>query len=302
MVLGYVVMRAAMVFQWLRAARQSPDYRRSCLTYAVSISVAQIGWVVMIFLNLSPLQFFLLAIVLATVELAGPGIAECAQPTPWHAHHIAERYSLLTIIALGEGIVGTTAALSAVIEHGWTWQVALVGLAGTGLVFGMWWCYFTLPSAEILHRFRNAKAFAWGYGHLLIFASVAATGAGLHVVADYLEEAAAGTGGVGEGSAHQISPTGAVLAVVLPVAVYTVALYVIYTWLVGEFDRFHTWLVCGTAIFLVLPVMLAIGGLAVPVCLLVLMLAPVVTIVGYETIGHAHQTDVIARLTKSATH
>ena len=32
MVLGYVVMRVAMVAQWLRAARQSPERRRACLT------------------------------------------------------------------------------------------------------------------------------------------------------------------------------------------------------------------------------------------------------------------------------
>lgn len=132
----------------------------------------------------------------------------------------------------------------------------------------------------------------------MIFASVAATGAGLHVVAGYLEEAAAVQGEAGEQPAHHIGATGAVLAVVIPVAVYTVALYVIYTWLVGEFDRFHSWLLSGTVVFLVLPVLLAPGGVDIPVCLLVLMLAPVVTIVGYETVGHAHQADVITRVVR----
>src|SRR4029077_20201520 len=32
MVLGYVIMRVALVFQWLRAARQDPARRRACLT------------------------------------------------------------------------------------------------------------------------------------------------------------------------------------------------------------------------------------------------------------------------------
>ncbi len=36
MVLGYVIMRLALVFQWLRAARQDPARRRACLTYAVA--------------------------------------------------------------------------------------------------------------------------------------------------------------------------------------------------------------------------------------------------------------------------
>ncbi len=53
--------------------------------------------------------------------------------TPWHAHHIAERNGLLTIIALGEGVVGTVASLSAVVaEHGWTTDAVLVAVAGTG--------------------------------------------------------------------------------------------------------------------------------------------------------------------------
>ena len=34
LVAGYVVMRIAMVFQWLRAARQDPQRRSACLTYA----------------------------------------------------------------------------------------------------------------------------------------------------------------------------------------------------------------------------------------------------------------------------
>ena len=44
--------------------------------------------------------------MLIGVELPGPVIAETRGGTPWHAHHIAERYGLLTIIALGEGSSG----------------------------------------------------------------------------------------------------------------------------------------------------------------------------------------------------
>ena len=82
---------------------------------------------------------FVWVAVLLLLELAGPVLAERLHGgTPWHAHHIAERYGLLTIIALGEGVVGTVAALSASVqEQGWTLDAALVGLAGTGRTFGM---------------------------------------------------------------------------------------------------------------------------------------------------------------------
>src|SRR6266404_5475915 len=118
MVLGYVIMRVALVSQWLRAAKQDPVHRRACLTYAITISIAQIGWVAMIFAHLSAAGSIFLVAILVLVEFAGPALAERRDGgTPWHAHHIVERHSLFAIIALGEGVVGTVAALSAVVEQ-----------------------------------------------------------------------------------------------------------------------------------------------------------------------------------------
>jgi low temperature requirement protein LtrA len=157
MVAGYVVMRVAMVFQWLRAATQDPARRSACRTYATTILVAQVGWFLLLLAETSVVGFFLLAVPLILIELAGPWIAETRKGgTPWHAHHIAERYGLLAIIALGEGVIGTVASLAAVVEHqGWTLDAALVGVAGTGLTFGMWWTYFLIPSARILAANRE---------------------------------------------------------------------------------------------------------------------------------------------------
>ena len=43
LVAGYVVMRVAMLAQWLRVARQDPGSRRTALVFATTIAVAQIG-------------------------------------------------------------------------------------------------------------------------------------------------------------------------------------------------------------------------------------------------------------------
>ena len=112
MVAGYVVMRIAMIAQWLRAAKHDPARRAACLTYASTITVAQFGWVAMIVAHTTIGATFLFAGALAVIELTGPWLAETrAAGTPWHAQHIAERYGLLAIIALGEGVVGTVASL-----------------------------------------------------------------------------------------------------------------------------------------------------------------------------------------------
>jgi low temperature requirement protein LtrA len=164
MVLGYVIMRVALVFQWLRAAKDNRTRRRVCLTYAAIISIAQAGWVAQIVVPLAASNAIVLGSILVLIEMTGPVLAERqAGGTPWHALHIAERHSLFGIIALGEGVVGTVAALSAVVDRqGWTMDAVLIGIAGMGLTFCMWWVYFLVPSGEILERHRE-RAPAWGY-------------------------------------------------------------------------------------------------------------------------------------------
>jgi low temperature requirement protein LtrA len=283
LVAGYVVMRIAMVFQWLRAAYQDPVRRSTCLTYAAAISIAQIGWVGIIIAHTSVPATFLLVAIMTLVELSGPWLAERRIRTPWHAHHIAERYGLLTIIALGEGVVGTVASLSAVVAaQGWTIDAALVAIAGIGLTFGMWWVYFVIPSGELLHTHRQ-RSFGWGYLQIILFGAIVATGAGLHVAAYYLQHHSA------------LSSVGTVLAVAIPVGVYIGMIYVLYMQLLRTWDGFHLLLVTLTAAVLVAAVVLASVGVRMPVCLLVVMLAPVVTIVGFELVGHRHAANAISR-------
>jgi low temperature requirement protein LtrA len=286
-VAGYVVMRVAMVFQWLRAARQDPDRAPACLTYAKAILIAQAGWIALLVANMSVGATFACAGVLVLVEFAGPWIAERHKGgTPWHAHHIVERYGLLVIIALGEGVVGTIASLSAVVGPegpGWSVDAAVVAIAGTALTFGMWWIYFIVPSGPILHAFR-ARSFGWGYGHIPVIGAVVATGGGLHVAAYYLEEAS------------ELGAYATVLCVVVPVAVYVFGIFVLYAYLTRSYDRFHFWLIAGTAVLLVAPLPLASSGVGMAWCLVVLSLSPWVTVVGYELRGHRHNAEVLASL------
>jgi low temperature requirement protein LtrA len=284
MVAGYVVMRVAMVFQWLRAARQDPARRRACLTYATAISVAQIGWIALLLARTSVLATFLWAAVLVLVELAGPVIADRRRTdgTPWHPHHVAERYGLLVIIALGEAVLGTTVAISAIVEGaGWTTDVVLLGLAGTALTFGLWWVYFVFPSGELLARHRE-RSFGWGYGHIVLFGALVAVGAGLHVAAFYLDE-------------HSVlGVAGTVAAVAVPVALYIGAYFVLFAQLTRLYDPFHLLLLVMSTLVAGAAVVLALVGVPLVWCLLVLALTPWVTVVGYETVGHAHGDRVLA--------
>lgn len=283
MVLGYVIMRVALVFQWLRAAKQDPARRRACLTYASAILIAQVGWVVQIVVDYTVKETIILSGILVFIEFAGPLLAERKDGgTPWHAHHIAERHSLFAIIALGEGVVGTVAALSAVVEQqGWTVDAALVGIAGTGLTFGMWWVYYLVPSAQILDAYRQ-RAFVWGYGQMLIVTSIVATGAGLHVAAYFIEH-----------KTH-ISAFATLLTVAVPVGAFLALIYVLYYYLVRRFDPFHVWLLTATAVVFAVTVIAALSGTSMAKCLVILMLAPTVSVVGYEVLGYRHEAETLA--------
>ena len=104
-VIGYVVMRLALCVQWLRAARGDPLRRRTCRRYALGITVVQLAWVgFLLAVNqgiLSGISLWSAMVILWLCELTVPIWAERAGEPPWHAHHIAERYSLLVIFVLG---------------------------------------------------------------------------------------------------------------------------------------------------------------------------------------------------------
>jgi len=284
-VAGYVIMRVALVFLWWQVAREDPLRAPAAHMYIKTILLAQVGWVVFTVIDLPIGVNFLLFIPLYLLELSGPKLAERKAQTPWHPHHIAERYSLMVIITLGEVILGTVFALNALVhgETGWSVDAGLVAFAGVGLTFGCWWAYFVIPWAEILVRHRE-RAFRYGYGHLLVFGALAAMGAGLHVAAFSLEGEA------------EIGTTSVVLAVALPLALYVAVVYALYSILMRERDAFHLALLAATGAVLLLAVALAAAGADMAICLVVLTAAPAVTIVGYETLGHRHMADALERL------
>jgi low temperature requirement protein LtrA len=277
MVLGYVIMRVALVSQWLRAAKQDPIRRRACLTYAVTTAIAQVGWVALVFADLPLAGTIAVFAVLLPIEFAGPVFAERKDGgTPWNAHHIVERHSLFAIIALGEGVVGTVAGLSAAVEQqGWSLEAALVGIAGTGLTFAMWWIYYMVPAAEVLERHRD-RAFVWGYGQVLIVTAIVATGAGLHVAAYFIQHKTV------------IGALATVLSVAAPVAAYIALSYAVYYYLVRRFYRLDAWLLGASVAVVVVTVAAAQSGLDMANCLVILILAPAVNIIGYEGRGYRY--------------
>ena len=210
---GYAIMRLALATLWLRAAYGDPAGRAAAVRYAGGITVAMLGWLgVVVAPSGARLELFVL---MAAVELAIPFWAEWGRRTSWHPHHIAERYGCFTLIVLGESVTAATTALQPAFDAGHPVGALLrVAAGGLLIVFSIWWLYFAQPTHRVLRTSR--AAFTWGYGHFVIFTSIAAIGAGLQVAVD---EAIGETG---------LSARGAALALTLPVALFLLSAWLLH--------------------------------------------------------------------------
>lgn len=289
-VVGYIIMRLALAAGWVRVAVDSPQSRNSALIYIAALLVAQLGWIGVAFVGPGISGALVASLILISVELLGPILAERlgagganGRGTPWHPHHVAERYGLIFIITLGEGVVGTVTALSeAVATAGWSTQTVLVVVAGIAITFALWWAYFGVAWGDGLAA-HPQRGFEWGYGHILLLGGVAAIGAGLHIIAYVIAGHAV------------IGPVAAVLSVVLPIGLVTITKLVLFNALFRTIDLFHGLLLTTVVVILGAAVLAVIQGAGLGTALLIAALAPVAIVIAYETVGHRHQEQFLER-------
>jgi len=225
-VLGYTIMRVAMIALWLRAAHGDPARAPVTRTYAAGLTVIQLLWIGLAFVPVPWAFIGFVVLVVAEVSLspfAESREVDAAKGTPWHPEHIAERYGLLTLIVLGEVILGITGAFGpALSERGFSISLLLLGIGGLLVVVGLWWIYFLAGDDEGL---RSARvAFLWGYGHYVVFGGIAAVGAGLEVAVDAEEHVS------------HVSATTAAFSVAVPIALVLLVLTALrrLTWAPGS--------------------------------------------------------------------
>ncbi|MFC9689695.1 low temperature requirement protein A [Kribbella sp. NPDC056951] len=184
-VVGYVVMRVSMIAQWLRASRSAPEIRRVGLSYAAGIAVVQVLWIALMFL---PHEVTLIGwLILVIAEMAVPVVAERrgGQPTPWHPHHITERYGLFTLILLGESLLASAnAIIEAVHAHEELAPLISISVLTLLVTAALWWIYFWPPHHHAITSF--ASSLRYGYVHFFVFAAAGAFSAGVEAQIDVI--------------------------------------------------------------------------------------------------------------------
>jgi low temperature requirement protein LtrA len=288
MVVGYVIMRVPLIVLWLRAAQQDPDHRRLAVVYAATIAIAQAGWALAAIPALPVAPTIAALIVLALGEMMAPVVAEHRLGNaPWNAGHLAERFSLLTLITLGEVVAATTTAVEALVQsRGWSAAAVLIASSGLVLAAALWWAYFLIPSRPILERWPE-RTWAWRYAHLPMFGAIAAVGAGLGVTATAVEDN---------------DPSMVLIAVALVVPVGAAILMIFVTWsvLVHSYNLSHLPLLIVSLVPLAAAVVVALvassSGVTVLAAVIALVtLGSIVEVVGHELVGYRHTMRVLER-------
>lgn len=181
-VVAYAAMRLLLFGLYVRARRGAPSALYAFTTrYAAGNALGAVIWLGSLLVP-EPARYWVWAFGLA-VELLAPILAVAALENPkvsFHPRHIPERYGLFTIIVLGESVLAV-----AVGTEGTDWAPQAVLTAALGFVCAtcVWWLYLDRVDEGGL-ELEPLPAFYWGYGHLLVYAAIAAFGVGIQLAVE----------------------------------------------------------------------------------------------------------------------
>lgn len=190
-VLAYTAMRLLLVGLFARARIYAEGSLKSFATYyIVGNSIGAAIWLSSLLFP-APIRYWIWALGLL-VEILTPIIAMRPfadlpyEPRIFHPEHIPERYGLFTIIVLGESILAVAVGTG---DTDWVPSGVLAGGFGFLAAACIWWIYFDRVESVAL-RLGLRASFFWGYGHLIIYAGIAAFGVGIELT---IEDAAHAT-------------------------------------------------------------------------------------------------------------
>ena len=138
--IGYVGLRAMTAIQYLAVHKKEEEaHRKNTARY--------LGSRFWIGLVISSFSLFFDSWVRYAVLYAGIAIdillplmgRKYLVKSPINTHHLLERFSLFTLILLGESVISILTVLQ---SANWTWQSILFATLTFLLIIAMWWQYF----------------------------------------------------------------------------------------------------------------------------------------------------------------
>ena len=95
---------------------------------------------------------------------------------PVHPRHLPERFGLLVLIVLGEGVIGVVLGTAHV---SWTVLSGAVAFGGFLTAAAIWWLYFDFLDATSVVTRNVRSGLTYVYAHYFVTAGIAALGVGV---------------------------------------------------------------------------------------------------------------------------
>jgi low temperature requirement protein LtrA len=180
--IGYLGLRAMTAIQYLAVHKKEEAHRQAAARY--------LGSRFWIGLAISSSSLFFDSWIRYAVLYAGI-IIDILLPligrkylvkSPINTHHLLERFSLFTLILLGESVISILAVLQ---SSRWTWHSVLFAAITFVLIIAMWWQYFDNVEKKVNKTLETAGQTII-YGHLFIYLSMCMIAASIQLL--FLEQ------------------------------------------------------------------------------------------------------------------
>jgi low temperature requirement protein LtrA len=174
-VVAYVCVRAILLVLYIRVYRSLELARPVAGWFILMFGVAVVDWLISLALPV-PWKYVFWGIALFVEHVAPIRAWRLLRSMPVDPRHIPERFGLLVIIVLGEGVIGVVLGTA---EVSWTVRSGAIAFGGFLTGAAIWWLYFDfLDAASVVTRnVRSGITFV--YAHYFVAAGIAALGVGV---------------------------------------------------------------------------------------------------------------------------
>ena len=174
-VVAYVCVRSILLVLYVRVYRDVEIARPVAGWFILMFGLAVAAWLVSLALPV-PWKYVFWGIALALEHVAPIRAWRLLRGVPVDPRHIPERFGLLIIIVLGEGVIGVVLGTAQV---SWTLHSGLIALGGFLTGAAIWWLYFDFLDAAAVVTRNVRSGITFVYAHYFVAAGITALGVGV---------------------------------------------------------------------------------------------------------------------------
>jgi low temperature requirement protein LtrA len=173
--IAYVCVRLVLLVLYARVFVDLPAAKPVAGWLILIFGIAAGIWLVSLAVP-TPWKYLLWGAALLFDHIAPIRVWRLLGRMPVDPRHLPERFGLLVIIVLGEGVIGVVLGTA---DVSWTFRSGTVAFAGFVTGAAIWWLYFDFLDAAVVVTRNVLSGLTYTYAHYFVTAGIAALGVGV---------------------------------------------------------------------------------------------------------------------------